>query len=89
MRPGLLVCPRAALAYPFLIEHGYTNCAQCHIDPSGGGALTEYGRGQSEILLRTPWEARADDWEPGKVKDFAFGAPLPTWLTLQADGGCW
>ena len=76
-----------ASAYPFFIRHGYDTCAQCHVDPSGGGALTEYGQGQSEILLRTAYRKRPDDWEPGKIKDFLFGVvPLPESLTLQYDG---
>lgn len=83
---AVLAWPGGAAAYPFMIEHGYTSCAHCHVDPSGGGALTSYGRGQAEILMRTPWQDRDDAWEPGKVKDFAFGVPLPAWLTLQADG---
>ena len=45
--------PGRAQAFPWMIHHGYTNCAQCHVDPSGGGALTAYGRPQGEILLRT------------------------------------
>lgn len=82
----LLAWSKSASAYPFMIEHGYTACAQCHVDPSGGGVLTEYGRGAAEILLRTPWKPRAPDWQPGRIKDFAFGAVLPKWLGLQADG---
>lgn len=73
-----------ASAYPWMIHHGYTSCAQCHADPSGGGVLTEYGRAQGEILLRTHYEPQPDN--PGEVKDFLFGAvPLPEALALQAD----
>ncbi len=80
------LAPRQALAYPWMIKHGYTNCAQCHIDPSGGGTLTEYGRAQGEILVRTHYEKTAADQTPGKIKDFAFGAvTLPKPLSLQAD----
>jgi hypothetical protein len=79
-------CPHAS-AYPFLIQRGYASCSECHVDPSGGGVLTQYGRGQAEILLRTPWGIRPDDWEPARSKDFLFGAlSLPDWLALQADG---
>lgn len=73
-----------ASAYPWMIHHGYTSCAQCHADPSGGGVLTEYGRAQGEILLRTHYEPLPEN--PGKVKDFLFGAvPLPETVGLQAD----
>lgn len=81
-----LLSSSTARAYPFMISHGYTGCGECHIDPSGGGVLREYGRGQAEILLRTPWEPRDADWSPGAVKDFLFGAVrLPERVQLQAD----
>ena len=76
--------PGRAWAFPWFIHHGYVNCAQCHIDPSGAGALTPYGRGQGEILLRTLYEPMTE--EPGRSKEFLFGVlPLPVPLTLQAD----
>jgi hypothetical protein len=74
-----------ARAYPWMIHHGYTSCAQCHVDPSGAGVLTDYGRAQGEILLRTHYDGNADQ-NPGKIKDFLFGAvPLPEALHLQGD----
>lgn len=74
-----------ARAYPWMIHHGYTACAQCHVDPSGAGLLTDYGRAQAEILLRSRYDESADQ-NPGKVKDFLFGAvPVPDPLHLQAD----
>jgi hypothetical protein len=74
-----------ARAYPWMIHHGYTACAQCHVDPSGAGLLTDYGRAQAEILLRSHYDDEADQ-NPGKVKDFLFGAvPVPDPLHLQAD----
>jgi len=60
-----------------MIRHGYTQCVQCHVDPSGAGALTQYGRVISEVLLRThyAWEKPDDEAKLGK---FLFGAvPLP------------
>jgi hypothetical protein len=74
-----------ARAYPWMIHHGYTGCAQCHVDPSGAGVLTDYGRAQGEILLRTHYSGEVAE-NPGKIKDFLFGAvPLPEVLHLQAD----
>jgi hypothetical protein len=67
-----------------MIQHGYTACGACHLDPSGGGVLTDYGRVQGELLLRTryPWDAA----DPGARSDFLFGAvTLPEQLLLQAD----
>lgn len=91
MRSGLLVVvlviagffAKPAFAYPFMIGHGYTACAQCHTDPSGGSALTDYGRGQAEIFMRTTYGTPVQ--EPGPIKDFAFGVPLPKQLQLQGD----
>lgn len=76
--------PGRAEAFPWMIHHGYTNCAQCHVDPSGAGALTAYGRAQGDILLRTHYKEQTE--APGKKADFLFGAvKLPKELTLQAD----
>lgn len=41
----LFVCAvQVAHAYPTLTRKGYTSCATCHYNPSGGGALTSYGK---------------------------------------------
>lgn len=76
--------PGSAAAYPWMVQHGYTACAQCHVDPSGGGVLTDYGRAQAEILLRTHYAEERGD--PEKISRFGFGAiPLPEPLQLQVD----
>jgi len=74
--------PRSASAYPWFIRDGYTHCVQCHADPSGSGLLTEYGRAQGELLLRTryPFEKPAE--EPGRVANFLFAIPMPDGLLL-------
>jgi hypothetical protein len=36
-----------------MIGHGYGSCKSCHIDSSGGGPLTPYGRTISEEILST------------------------------------
>lgn len=33
--------------------HGYANCMACHVAPTGGGILTEYGRSLSSELMST------------------------------------
>lgn len=54
--------PSRAHAYAWMIRHGYTQCAQCHVDPSGAGPMTEYGRAMAEQLLRTRyWFDKPDD----------------------------
>jgi len=71
-----------AHAYPSMIRHGYTQCATCHIDPSGGTLLTKYGRAQSEFLLSTRWAPGKED-EPAKFDQFLFGlVPMPDFLNL-------
>src|SRR6476469_2502355 len=77
----VLLVPRSADAYPCRIRHGYTGCAPCHVDPSGEGLLTEYGRAQSVVLLSSRYGD--SDAEPGRIKDFLFGlVPTPSWLLL-------
>lgn len=40
-----------AHAYPQLTRHNYFNCTACHVSPSGGGDLTQYGHSLSAELL--------------------------------------
>ncbi len=79
-----LVVTKEARAYPWMIRHGYTSCQPCHADPSGAGALTEYGRAQGDILLRSRYGANAD--EPSNTSKFLFGiAPVPEGVRLGGD----
>ena len=76
---------RRASAYPWMIRHDYTACAQCHVDPSGGGPLNAYGRGMGEILLKTHYGPETDEssMEPGAGAKFLWGIlPLPDALDL-------
>ena len=77
---GLFLWSAPAKAFPWMVKHGYNNCATCHVNPSGAGLLTEYGRAQSVLLLSSRYgNAGEDEEEPGKIKEFLFGAlPLPT-----------
>jgi transposase len=80
--------PRPSHAYAWMLRHGYAQCAQCHVDPSGSGALTEYGRAMGEIILPTRYDedsaAHADD--EGGTGKFLFGAvDLPEGLELGGD----
>jgi hypothetical protein len=77
----------SARAYPWMIRHGYTGCTPCHTDPSGGaGALTEYGRAQSDLLLRMRYGEGSDNVEADRTSGFLFGlAPLPEQLRLGGD----
>jgi len=77
----LLLPATAAQAYPWMIQHGYTNCSACHVDPSGWGLLTAYGRAQSQAQIPMLWGKSPDDVQP--TEGILFGViPLPAWLDL-------
>ncbi len=77
------LAPLSAEAYPWMIRHGYTSCATCHVDPSGGGMLTAYGRAQSEVLVAVPNGKRVEAGEASPSTGFFFGAlDLPEWFNL-------
>jgi hypothetical protein len=76
--------PRSAHAYPWMIRHDYTGCATCHVDPSGAGVLTEYGREQSDVLVRMHYGASAKD-EDNPSAGFLWGAVKPpAWFLPSA-----
>ncbi|HYJ09853.1 MAG TPA: hypothetical protein VEX18_12615 [Polyangiaceae bacterium] len=56
----VLLAPRDAEAYQWMLKHGYPTCGGCHTDPAGGELLTLYGRMQSEVTLSTPWGGSGD-----------------------------
>lgn len=70
-----------------MIRHGYTACMPCHTDPSGGaGALTEYGRAQSDVLLRMHYGPDAEDAEADRTSQFLWGLlPVPDAFRLGGD----
>ncbi len=82
---ALLLMASRAHAYPWMIRHGYTGCTPCHTDPSGGaGALTEYGRAQSDLLLRTRYGATSE--EADRTAGFLWGLlPLPEEVRVGGD----
>ena len=85
---ALLLLSSSAHAYPWMIRHGYTSCMPCHTDPSGGaGALTDYGRAQSDLLLRMRYGEASDSGEADRTSALLWGliAPLPGQVRLGGD----
>ncbi|MCI0570301.1 MAG: hypothetical protein L0Y66_06090, partial [Myxococcaceae bacterium] len=80
-----MVLPLSAGAYPWMVKHNYANCGSCHVDPSGAGLLTQYGRAQSELLLETQWSPPSDDGEVSPTTGPVWGlVQPPEWLLLGA-----
>jgi hypothetical protein len=65
-----------AAAYPqFQLSSGSARCSQCHISPTGGGLLTQWGTAES-----------GDTLTPGGDGRFLHGlVTLPEWLQLGGD----
>jgi hypothetical protein len=59
-----------------MIQHQYTGCATCHVDPSGGYLLTAYGRAQTQALLSSFGKGPEGD-EVDSRSNFAFGLMPP------------
>jgi hypothetical protein len=74
-----LVWSDDALAYAWMIRHGYGGCASCHTDPSGGEGLTQMGRVQSELSLSQPWSPNPPLTSAAKA---AYALDEPDWLRL-------
>lgn len=68
----VLAATRPAAAYPWMIRHAYTQCANCHADPAGGGLLNTYGRAQGEILMRMRYGSPPSE-EPGALAEPLLG----------------
>lgn len=81
----LLLWGPAASAYPWMIKHQELQCSTCHLDPAGGGVLNDYGRGQSDVLLRFHYGESEDEDTPDHAQ-FMFGAlALPDWLFVSTN----
>ncbi|MEI7441919.1 MAG: hypothetical protein WCK43_09885 [bacterium] len=66
-----------AWSYPDFIRHGYTNCMTCHVSPTGGGALTQYGREISQDALST-WSYKGE----GNLLHGAIDPKkMPSWIS--------
>ena len=69
-----------------MVRHHYLSCASCHVDPSGGTTLTEYGRAQSDVLVRWKPGAKAEaSEEVDPSTRFLWAVPLPEWLLISGN----
>jgi len=58
---ALLWSNSPAFSFPATTRLGYTNCSSCHVSPTGGGALSDYGRmiaGEALSTYSSPEEER-------------------------------
>ncbi len=76
---AILLAGSSASAYPWMVKHNYGSCGACHVDPSGGGQLTQYGRAQAEVLVRwrTTKPPTDKEQEVPKSANFLWFLELP------------
>jgi len=69
-------------AYPQFIGHGYTTCLTCHSSPTGGGALSDYGRAlfAVEIANKPFWAQGTTDERLSELSGFLGSKKLPYWI---------
>ncbi len=80
---SLLAAP--AWAFPWMVKHSYGSCATCHVDPSGAGQLTPYGRAQADVLVRWRTQPRKDEEEVPPSANFLWFLELPELINLSGN----
>lgn len=68
-------------AFPEMIKHGYVNCTACHVSPSGGGVLNQYGRNLSAELIST-WSYKGEE---GILHGAVDTSKVDEWLAIGGD----
>jgi hypothetical protein len=70
-----------------MVKHNYGACAACHVDPSGSGQLTAYGRAQADVLVE--WKAERpppdQEQEVPPSANFLWFLELPEWVNLSGN----
>lgn len=70
-------------AYPDFIGYGYRSCLICHESGTGGGALTDYGRGVfSSEIAANPLRKWISDDEAAEISNFLGPVEFPFWLRM-------
>jgi hypothetical protein len=83
---GCLIAPRTALAFAWTIRDSYARCTPCHVDPSGGGILTSYGRALAEETIRMRFSGEPEGGgEVAPSAEFLWGLKPPEPLMLQGE----
>ena len=84
---AVLTGATASQAFPSMVRHGYASCQACHVDPSGGGQLTAYGRAQSDLLVGWHFDPKViEEGEASPTTGFLWGlVPLPEQLNLSGN----
>jgi hypothetical protein len=83
--PIILLLPLAANAFPWMVKHGYGSCAACHVDPSGAGQLSQYGRAQAQNILRFRITKPKEEEEVPKSANFLWFLEMPEFLNLSGN----
>lgn len=80
---GVLFLSINATAYPDFIGFNYRSCLICHYSGTGGGALTDYGRGvfASEIA-DNPLKKWVSNEEISSISNFLGPIETPWWVRL-------
>lgn len=74
-----------ALAYPWMAKHDYGSCTACHVDPSGAGQLTPYGRGQADVLVRFRTTSAGEEGAVSPSANFLWMFELPDAVNLSGN----
>lgn len=75
----------SAWAYPWMAKHEYGACGTCHVDPSGGGQLTPYGRGQADVLVRWRTVDASAEGAVSPTANFLWMFELPDAVNLSGN----
>ncbi|HTL12938.1 MAG TPA: hypothetical protein VL588_10645 [Bdellovibrionota bacterium] len=73
-----LAAPLTSHAFPDMVRHGYIHCATCHLSPTGGGTMSEYGRALSQEVLSSAGSEKENQPLWGAVNP-------PKWLQIGGD----
>jgi hypothetical protein len=70
-----------------MVKHNYGSCAACHVDPSGGGQLTPYGRAQADVLVQWKTDRPPPDQEQEvpPTANFLWFWELPDFVNLSGN----